>query len=99
MEAFNQLTNSDKPVLVSFHTNWCSPCKMMEPIVDQLGTEQHDNARVLKIDIDEHRTLTQQYEIKSIPTFILFKNGEILWRRSEVVDKATLIQEIQKSVD
>lgn len=71
----------------------------MEPIVDQLGKEQHQHARVLEIDIDEHRALTQQYEVRSIPTFLLFKNGEVIWRRSGVVDKATLIREIRKSAD
>ncbi|MCC8096715.1 MAG: thioredoxin family protein [Tannerellaceae bacterium] len=78
METFEQLTHGDKPVLVNFHTHWCSPCKLMEPIVDQLGKEQHQHARVLKIDIDEHRALTQQYEVSSIPTFLLFKNGEVI---------------------
>ncbi|MCD7937829.1 MAG: thioredoxin [Tannerellaceae bacterium] len=99
METLEQLINGDKSVLVNFHTSWCPPCKLMAPIVDQLNREQQQYAHVVKIDIDEHKTLSQQYGIKSVPTFILFKNGEIRWRRSGVVDKATLVQQLSRTVE
>ncbi|MCD8176463.1 MAG: thioredoxin family protein [Tannerellaceae bacterium] len=97
METFEKLINGEKCVLVNFHTNWCDPCKMMDPIMDQIDREQ-PNAHVVKIDVDEHRILSQQFGIKSFPTFILFKNGEAVWRRSGVVDKATLVREITRRV-
>jgi len=98
METLENLISGDKSVLVGFHTTWCTPCKMMDPIINQLDQEQQHHAHIVKVDVDQHRTLSQEFGVKSVPTFILFKKGEVVWRRSGVVDKATLMQEIAKSV-
>lgn len=75
-ENFKEIVlNSDKPVLVDFFATWCGPCKMMAPIVDAIADEMADKAVVCKIDVDEAQDIAMQYRVASIPTFILFKNG------------------------
>ena len=71
-----KVIESSKPVLVDFFATWCGPCKMMAPIIDEVGEEQADTAKVYKIDIDENPDIAQRYGVMSIPTFIVFKNGE-----------------------
>ena len=70
-----EVLNSDKPVLVDFFATWCGPCKMLSPIVDQLADE-HPEIKVCKLDVDQSQDLAQQYQVMSIPTLILFKNGQ-----------------------
>lgn len=98
METFNDIINGDKPVLVDFHATWCGPCKAMSPIIDELATELKGEARILKIDIDKNQTVAAKYRIQSVPTFIIFKKGEILWRSSGAMNKASLLQQIKHFV-
>lgn len=99
MESFGDIINGEKPVLVDFFATWCGPCKMMTPIIDSLGKEMNGQARILKIDIDKNKAIAQRFQIRSVPTFIIFKKGKILWRQSGAMDKGGLIQELKNSID
>ena len=86
MEEFNKLINGSKPVLVDFFATWCGPCRMQSPILDKVKSTVGDEADVLKIDVDQNKALAAKYTIKSVPTLIIFKNGEPVWRdRKSVV--------------
>ena len=82
MEEFNKLINGSKPVLVDFFATWCGPCRMQSPILDKVKSTVGDEADVLKIDVDQNKALAAKYTIKSVPTLIIFKNGEPVWRAS-----------------
>lgn len=90
METFNELIHSGKPVLVDFYATWCGPCKAMHPILESLKAEIGDAARIVKIDVDQKQSLAMQYGIQSVPTFIIFKNGQPVWRHSGMINGAEL---------
>lgn len=94
--AFAQLIASDIPVLVDFSAEWCGPCKMMKPILDELKTRVGDHAKIIKIDVDRNPSVSQHFQIQSVPTLMLFKKGEVLWRQSGVMQAAALEQLINK---
>jgi thioredoxin 1 len=80
--SFKDIINSDKPVLVDFWATWCGPCIAMAPILKDVAQKVGDSARIVKIDVDKNEQVSAQYNIQSIPTMILFKNGKVLWRVS-----------------
>lgn len=91
METFNDIISSDQLVLVDFFATWCQPCKMMHPILEQLKAAVGDKLRIIKEDVDKHNEIAAQYRIQSVPTLMLFRNGEVLYRNSGVMDKAELM--------
>ncbi|MEP7320377.1 MAG: thioredoxin [Saprospiraceae bacterium] len=77
---FTQLINQDIPVLIDFHAQWCGPCKMMAPMIEQIKEEYDDKIKIYKIDIDKNRTLVEKYQVNAVPTVMLFKRGVLQWR-------------------
>ena len=82
MEKLNEIINGSQLTLVDFFATWCGPCKMMHPVLEQLKEEMGDSLRIIKIDIDKNEALMEQYRIQSVPTLMLFRKGEQLWRQS-----------------
>lgn len=99
METFKEIINGDQPVLVDFYATWCGPCKVMSPTIEALGKELDGQARVLKIDVDKNDAVASMYRIQSVPTLIIFKKGEVMWRASGVMDKGVLLEQLKKYMD
>ncbi len=92
MSKFSEIINKDKPVLVDFFADWCGPCKMMSPILKEVKDALGDAVSIIKINVDTNQQLAAKYQVKGVPTFLLFKNGKQLWRQSGVLQKNELIQ-------
>ena len=82
MENFNDIINSEQLALVDFFATWCGPCKMMHPVLEQLKDELGESIRIIKIDVDKNNNLAMNYRVQSVPTLMLFRKGEMLWRQS-----------------
>jgi thioredoxin 1 len=98
MSAFSEIINSNTPTLVDFSAEWCGPCKMMSPILKELSGQIKGKARILKVDIDKNKQTALQYGIQSVPTLILFRNGEIKWRQSGVMQSNQLLEVINRNM-
>jgi thioredoxin 1 len=96
MASFNEIITSDTPTLVDFSAEWCGPCKMMSPILDQLKKMTGDKVTIIKVDIDKNPSAANFYQVQSVPTLIIFKNGKIRWRQSGVVKADELKQIIDQ---
>ncbi len=94
MDDFNKLINDSKPTLVDFFATWCGPCKMMAPILEDVKNKVGDTANVIKVDIDKNAELAARYRVQSVPTLIMFKNGEAVWRTVGVQQEALLTAKI-----
>jgi thioredoxin len=94
---FQEIINQDKPVLVDFFAEWCSPCKMMSPILEDVKNCVGENADIIKIDVDKNPQAASAYQVRSVPTLILFKNGKPLWRQSGVVPAKELERLIKEN--
>lgn len=89
---FNKIINSEKPVLVDFFATWCGPCKMLSPILKEVKDNLGDRISIIKIDVDKNQQLASAYQVRGVPTMILFQNGKQLWRQSGVLEKNSLIK-------
>ncbi|WP_367914489.1 thioredoxin [Leadbetterella sp. DM7] len=96
MNSFQKKINSDTLTLVDFFATWCGPCKTMAPMLNELKQKVGDDASILKVDVDINPAIAQQYKIQGVPTLILFKNGQPLWRQSGVVPVHQLEQIIHQ---
>jgi len=95
---FNEIISKDKPVLVDFFAVWCGPCKMQAPILDDLKKRVGDTADIIKIDVDQNPQVASRYQVRSVPTLAIFKNGELRWRQSGVFSANELERLINENV-
>ena len=98
MESFKELINSEKPVLVDFYADWCGPCKAMSPVIQEVAKATQGKARVIKVDIDKSVQAAQAYQVQAVPTFIIFKKGNIVWRHSGMIDKISLENVLNQNI-
>ena len=87
---FSEIINNDTPTLVDFFAEWCGPCKMMKPILDELKSDLGEQLVILKIDVDKNPKVATAFQVQGVPTLILFKNGKVRWRQSGVVSAKNL---------
>ena len=98
MERFEDLITSNIPVLVDFFADWCGPCKAKNPILEELKGIKGEKVRIVKVDVDKHKEIAAYYQIQSVPTLMIFKNGKQLWRQSGVMranDLSTILAQYE----
>lgn len=98
MKSFQELIEGEKPVLVDFSAEWCGPCKMMAPILKEVAQKTGDKVSIIKVDVDRNPQAAAHYRIQGVPTLILFRKGQILWRQSGVVPAHQLQQILQQYI-
>jgi len=96
---FDSVIHDNRPVIVDFHALWCSPCKMQSPILKEIATDLGDKIKVIKIDVDQNSEIASRYNVQSVPTLIIFKNGKLVWRQSGVVSKNQLFSVLMKTIE
>ncbi|RAJ09111.1 thioredoxin [Arenibacter echinorum] len=97
-DSFNNIINSETPVLVDFHADWCGPCKMLAPILKQVKDEMGNALKIVKIDVDKNQSLASTYQVRGVPTMLLFKNGKQVWRQSGVLQKNDIVRVVQQHI-
>lgn len=93
--SFQNIIDSKTPVLVDFFAEWCGPCKMLAPILKQVKEELGDSVKIVKIDVDKNQALANQYQVRGVPTMLLFKNGKQVWRQSGVLQKNDIVNVVK----
>ena len=96
MASFGSIIKSETPVLIDFHAEWCGPCKTVSPILKSLKEEMGDKVKLIKIDVDKNPEIASKYQIRGVPTLMIFKEGNLMWRQSGVVPIENLRQEVNK---
>ncbi|HXJ98742.1 MAG TPA: thioredoxin [Gelidibacter sp.] len=97
MSKFSELINQDTPVLVDFFAEWCGPCKMLAPVLKEVKDDLGDTISIIKIDVDKNQALATKYQVRGVPTMLLFKNGKQVWRQSGLLQKEEIINIIKTS--
>ncbi|MBS4041330.1 MAG: thioredoxin [Flavobacteriales bacterium] len=97
MTTFQDIINSEKPVLVDFFATWCGPCQMLSPILKEVKDSLGEDVSIIKIDVDKNQALAAQYQVRGVPTMLLFQKGKTLWRQSGVLSKQQIIQAIKNN--
>ena len=97
-DSFNNIINSDTPVLVDFYADWCGPCKMLAPILKQVKDELGSTLKIIKIDVDKNQSLANTYQVRGVPTMLLFKNGKQVWRQSGVLQNNGIVGVVQQHI-
>ncbi|MGL2964757.1 thioredoxin [Flavobacterium sp. RSB2_4_14] len=92
--SFSNIINSDKPVLVDFFATWCGPCQVLAPVLKEVKDSLGDRVSIIKIDVDKNQMIASNYQVRGVPTMILFQNGKQLWRQSGVLNKEQLLKVI-----
>jgi thioredoxin 1 len=98
MNNFEKLITSPKPLLVDFSAEWCGPCQMMPPILSELKKKIGDRATIIKMDVDKNPAYAQKYSVMSVPTLVIFQNGNIVWRKSGVTQVGEIFQQLERLV-
>jgi thioredoxin 1 len=98
MKTFQDIISSDKPVLVDFFATWCGPCQTLSPILKEVKDSLGENISIIKIDVDKNQALATQYQVRGVPTMILFYQGKQVWRQSGVLSKQQLLQTISEKI-
>jgi len=98
MANFIEIIDSDKPVLIDFSAEWCGPCKMMAPILKEVAGKVGDRARIIKIDVDKNPAVAQKYQVMSVPTLMIFKNGKIVFRESGVMQTTQIVSLLEHNM-
>lgn len=94
-QSFSKLTAGNIPVLVDFFADWCGPCKMLAPILKQVKEELGDNIKIIKIDVDKNQSIASKYQVRGVPTMLLFKDKKQVWRQSGVLPKDEIIKVVE----
>lgn len=96
--SFNDIINSNKPVLIDFYADWCGPCKMLAPILKDAKDELGEAVSIFKIDVDKNQELANKFQVRGVPTMMLFKGGKVLWRQSGVIPKDEIVQVVKSNL-
>ncbi|HMQ06285.1 MAG TPA: thioredoxin [Saprospiraceae bacterium] len=93
--SFQDIINSDIPVLIDFYADWCGPCRMVTPILNEIKNELGEQVKIVKIDVDRNQAIAQKLDVRSIPTLMIYQHGELKWRVAGVQSKSVIVNQLQ----
>jgi thioredoxin 1 len=97
-KTFQELINGETPVLVDFFAVWCGPCKMMQPILEETSRQLGDKVKIIKVDVDKNPLAASKFQVRGVPTLILFQKGKVVWRQSGVVPANQLVHILETNL-